>query len=252
MGLSLSFVANTVNPKHTDEGALQTYRNRLAHEHFVVLEHFFTAEAFKALRDEASAILDDAQRRDFIMGTYETPRAMSVVGGRTIFSKAPKLASVYYAFPVCSLLSRIVGQTLNLSGQVDAFMTINHLETIDDTQGWHLDDGSHAVIFSFVTPEPGDGGELEYIVDWPNRERGYKRQGISALDDMIAKARSDGAIRSINLPENACYILKSDTSLHRVAPLRSSTAQRTVMAAGYEVDRVTKYSHTGADLYEGA
>jgi hypothetical protein len=160
--------------------------------------------------------------------------------------------SVYYSFVVCGLLSKIVGRTLNLSAQDDAFMTINHLEKLEDTQGWHLDDGSHAVIFSFVTPKEGEGGELEYVVDWPSRERVYKEQGHETLFEMLSAARDEGIVKSVILPENACYIIKSDTSLHRVAPLKSATTKRTVLAAGYEVKRVEAYSHTGADLYEGA
>lgn len=250
--LSLDFVTRLVAQRHVAPDTTALYRGAMAREDIAIVPDFFDPDIFEALREEVRALLDEACRRDFVMGTYETPRAMSVVGGQTILRVSPRLAALYVSFPMIEFLSTIVGRRLNLSAQIDAFMTINHLQRPEDTQGWHLDDGSHAVIFAFDTPGLGKGGELEYIKDWPELEHGYRATGLTALPDMIDAAARSGLLRRVSLPDNAMYILKSDTSLHRVAPLSKDARPRTVIAAGFETDRVAAYSHTGADLYQGA
>ena len=241
-----------VSERLTGRESLAAWRRQYRSSGIVKIEAFFDPPVFQDLLQELENLLPFAKRRDFTMRLYDTPRRMSVVGGQRIRQTSTKLAALYDSPPVIDFLSAIVGSRLFLSRQQDAFMTINHLEGHGDTQGWHLDDGSTAVIYAFSAPDSDEGGALEYIPDWPDVAANLGACKGRSLPSAIEAAVAGGQVRSLHLAANAMYILKSDTALHRVAPLVNPSCSRTVVAAGYETQRVKTYSHTGSDLYAGA
>lgn len=241
-----------VSGRLTKDESLCVYREQFQTRGIVKIDRFFEPIVFDDLKQEVEQLLRFAKRRNFTMRAYETPRRMAVVGGRTICRYSEKLALLYYSQPIIEFLSAVVGSRLLLSQQQDAFMTINHLEGDGDTQGWHLDDGSTAVIYAFSTPDEGEGGALEYIPGWPDYMTAIDTPEGLSVQSVVDVARKQGLVRSLHLTANTMYILKSDTSLHRVTPLINPKRSRTVVAAGYESQRVRVYSHTGSDLYTGA
>ena len=241
-----------VSHRWIEPDRLAAWRRQYRSCGLVKIEDFFDPDVFEDLRREIQNLLPWVKRRDFTMRLYETPRRMSVVGGRKIAQESAKLAALYDSSPVVDFLSAIVGSRLFLSRQEDAFMTINHLEGHGDTQGWHVDDGSTAVIYAFSAPGSDEGGALEYIPNWPNVLTSLDASESRSIPSAIEAAIARGLVRSLHLAANAMYILKSDTALHRVAPLVNPSCSRTVVAAGYEARRVKTYSHTGSDLYAGA
>jgi|GEM_PF-4975299 len=235
-----------------EENNLLSLRFQLKKDQIVCIQNFFDEEVFSDLNNEIEKLVRLAVRKDFIMKEYDTPRNMFVVGGRTILRQSWKLAALYSAHSVVSFLSKVVGQNLHLNGQPDAFMAINCLKHDGDTQGWHLDDGSHAVVYCFSSPQLNGGGNLEYIRNWPSLMAELTNSDPPSVAAGLETAKERGLLSTLRLQPNSMYILRSNTTLHRVAPLRQPSRSRTVLAAGYEVERVKAYSHTGADLYSGA
>lgn len=244
-----AFIEDLVSSRFRDPKMVASLRNEYSRNGVLIIREFFDPDIFAELRHDVAQLLQHARRKDFTMGTYHTPRKISVVGGRTIFTHSQKLAALYASFPIVRLFSNIVGADLFLSRQADAFMTINHLERLGDTQGWHLDDGAPVMVYAFSSPEPGCGGVLEFIPNWHNVTQ--DRLDLP-LDKTVKLAAHEGRVSSIHLEPNSMYLLKSDTALHRVTPLRASSTPRTVIAAGYESVPVQCYTHTGSDLYGGA
>ncbi len=246
------YIEDLLSKRHAEEAQVDLYRRAFSEAGIVKISDFFAPAIFEDLKSEVEGLLKYAKRRDFIMGGYDSPRNMSVVGGKTIFEHSRKLAALYTSAPIVHFLSELVGRRLHLSQQEDAFMTINHLEHHQDTQGWHLDDGAPAVIYALSSPSAREGGSLEFISNWPDFRSETDPSGVQPICDCIEEARTRGVIETVHLEPNSMYVLQSDTALHRVTPLIEPSQSRTVLAAGYEMRSVGEYSNTGSDLYEGA
>jgi hypothetical protein len=141
------------------EGLTRAFRcDRAVH-----LPQVFRAEFFSALCDEAQALSTASVAKDFTMRGYDTPRKMHVVNAPTILASSQLLWTLYANRQFFELIKRIVGTDVFPAKHRTAFMVLNHLKGRGATQGWHLDDGSYAVVCAFRVPDIGTGGVLEYI-----------------------------------------------------------------------------------------
>jgi len=85
----------------------------------------------------------------------------------------------------------------------------SQLSHAGDTHGWHWDDYAYAFVWIMKTPPKTGGGSLEYV---PHTHWNRKNPNVPQV-------LRDHAIHSRHPDEGSAYLLRSDTSLHRVAPL---------------------------------
>ncbi|MEU8435238.1 hypothetical protein AB0F18_20410 [Streptomyces sp. NPDC029216] len=94
-----------------------------------------------------------------------------------------------------------------------------HMTTLGggDTHGVHTDDYPYALVLFLEAPDtPADGGLLQYV---PH---------TSALDVL-----DNGPVHTRHHRAGDAYLLRSDTTAHRVSPLSRPGVRRTVLNFAY-------------------
>ena len=160
-----------------------------------------------------------------------SPRRMNVVNGNSIEKWSEFIPKFYNDAKILDFLSEVVGErVLPLVDDIDRYV-INQLQMSSDTFGAHYDD--YPLSFVIILESPGlDGGGYAEMV--PNAH------SLSQLDE-----------NPIRLPLNAgdAYILKTDTTAHRVAPLKRDTLRTAINLAYTTPGYVPRNTESAAKLY---
>lgn len=179
-----------------------------------------------ALHQEANDLLEaSARRRDLVLeSTGGTPRAYASVDRDTIFNTGNVIKMVFESQSVRQYLSRIAGEAFHKVPYEAEEYIINSQEKSGDTHGWHWDDYTFALIWVVQAPDQLDGGRVEYVAatDWDKKN---PREGLC---DVLAGRE----VRSRYIHSGSCYLMRANTTLHRVAPL-SGNSRRTVIVFTY-------------------
>ncbi len=191
-----------------------------------VIEELLPLHLKDALHHEANELLEaSARRRDLMLdATGGTPRAYASVDRDTIFKTGNIIKTVFESEAVRQYLSRIAGETLHkVPYQAEEYI-INSQEKSGDTHGWHWDDYTFALIWVVQAPDHLNGGRVEYVAatEWD------KKNPRKALCDVLASRE----VRSRYINSGSCYLMRANTTLHRVAPLMGNT-RRTVIVFTY-------------------
>jgi hypothetical protein len=250
-------VARPASPSYLPEKFLResTYaklRLAFARHHYVALPGLFSAPlAFAPLSAEVTRLEQFANKKNFVMPGYNTPRVMATVGGRAIGRESPFLKALYAAGDLKGLVSQITGRQVHPCLDENEWMVINWLEGPGKTHGWHLDDPPYALVIFVEAPAPGQGGEAEFITDW---HRICQHTGENPEEDVAASVdvcRELGLVNSKSHVAGDAYLLRADRCLHRVAPVTSEGARRVILNLAFEA-RPDAYRKgiTAAYLYE--
>lgn len=182
-------------------------------DHVVKLEHLLPPAAQVQLHEQAVRLLErSAKRRDIEMAaTGGTPRAYQSVGRDTIRADNGPVTWFFESEAVRSYLSTIAGEPLHRVPYEPEEYIINSQHRSGDTHGWHWDDYTFALIWVVEAPDCMDGGRVEFI---PNTvwDKENPRQ---CLEQFV----TDNEIRSRYIESGTCYLMRANTTLHRVAPL---------------------------------
>ena len=183
--------------------------------HHVAFPGFINPSFFQTLKDDVDGLLAHKMRRDFLMECMDnSPRRMNVVNGPTIERLSTLVPALYNDPAVAAFLSAVIGEpVLPLHDDIDRYV-INQLQKSSDTFGAHYDD--YPLSFVVILESPGmEGGGYSEMVP--------RATSLSQLDD-----------NPIRLPLKAgdAYLLKTDTTAHRVAPL-TVDALRTAINYAY-------------------
>jgi hypothetical protein len=194
---------------------------------------------------EASATLDaHGVRRDVrIAATGLSPRRYRVAARDAIAANAPAAADAYRSSGLLAFVAQIAGQPVAPVPYVPEQIIATRLERCGDTHGWHWDDYAFALIWIADAPPPRAGGSLEYVtgVTW--------RKDEPRVEEIL---RANPPQRRENAP-GTVYLLRADTTLHRVAPLLTD-ARRDAMCFSYAAtsDLGRTVSHETLDAILGA
>ncbi|MFH8487821.1 HalD/BesD family halogenase [Streptomyces longisporoflavus] len=210
-------------------------RNRFAADGYLPLPALVPPETLPVLDSEVKRLGKLAVRRDFAMECMDrSPRHMTTLGGHAIARESELIPQLYRDEHLLDLLGRIADlQAVPVSDPLERHV-INSLHEQGDTHGAHTDDYPLAlVLFTEAPADPADGGLLEYA----------PRAGdLNAL-------RSDAARRAHHRPGDG-YLLRSDTTAHRVTPLRRAGLRRTVLNFAYTTpDRQQAVTRSASQLY---
>jgi len=200
------------------------FRERFAHDGFVDLTAAIPGDVRERVGREVTAALDaHAERRDVsIAATGATPRKYRIVGRDMLAATCPASASFYRSEPLLALLSDVVGEAVVPVPYEPEELIATRLEAAGDTHGWHWDDYGFALVWVLRAPPAADGAALEFItgVPWCKTE--------PRVDAILAERVPVRA----HVASGTVYLLRTDTTLHRVTPLRRD-AQRDALCFSY-------------------
>jgi len=204
----------------------------------------FSITLRKSIAKEALRIFEKkAKRKDFFSAhTNKTPRNMFTVSESDITTESSLISNFYYSKNVQNLIQEIAGESISSLPWAGERFVINGLMNTNDTHGWHWDDYTYALVFIAESPLEESGGLLECISNtfW-DKENPNIHHIIETND-----------IKSYYFPPLNFYFMKSDTTLHRVAPIYVSQ-RRLSIAMSYcnQADLCKQIDHkTVIDLYE--
>ena len=177
---------------------------------------------------EAAAALDaHAVRRDVrIAATGDSPRRYRIVGRDTLTAVAPAAAAFYRSPDLLALLSSIAGEAVVPVPHVPEELIATRLEAAGDPHGWHWDDYGFALVWVLAAPAPADGAALEYVTGVP------WCKSAPRVEEILAEREPARA----HIAAGTVYLLRADTTLHRVAPLRRA-ARRDALCFSYAAVR---------------
>ncbi|WP_228539457.1 hypothetical protein [Nocardia sp. XZ_19_385] len=154
-----------------------------------------------------------------------TPRRMRNVTREAIAARAPFIPRLYGDPALLAVLSAVAGEpVLRCPYEPEQFL-ITCLERDGDTHGWHWDDYSFALVWVIDTPHADSGGFVECVPKtlWDRND--------PRIDDFLER----GPVHRIDLAPGDLYLMRTDTTLHRVAPISSGI--RKIVNMGYASSR---------------
>jgi hypothetical protein len=186
-------------------------RSAFARRGFVELTALIPAALRARIAGEATAALDAfSVRRDVcVPATGMSPRTYRVTPRDAIAAACPAAAAYYRSPELLALLAQVAGEPLAPVPYVPEEFIATRLERAGDTHGWHWDDYAFALVWVVCAPEPAAGAALEFVAGVPWHKDAPRVEAILA-------ARPPSRV---HLGAGTVYLLRADTSLHRVAPL---------------------------------
>ncbi|MDP4300831.1 HalD/BesD family halogenase [Leptothrix discophora] len=229
----INHAANQYKPPSNTEKLKYSLKER----GFAHLPGLIEKELLQALREECHRLLGShGIERDFLMKqTANTPRRMVNVRQQDISTNGKIIPALYKSEAMKHLFEEIAGcQFMPCPYKPEEFI-INALFKSGNTHGWHWDDYKYGIVFAVEVPEKENGGYVQVV---PNSR--WNRQRPSVEDVLF-----DSVIHSFRLEPGDAYIIRTDTSMHRVSEINDG-AKRVVVnmvwAAADEVDRVVDHS----------
>ncbi|WP_280363618.1 HalD/BesD family halogenase [Nocardia wallacei] len=209
-------------------------------------ESGFTATGFlgpetvtAAVRAEAEALITShGTRRELRFAeTGHTPRRMRNVRRSEIHRHGTVIPDLYESESLRQALAVITGEPVLRCPYEPEQFVITELTESGDTHGWHWDDYSFALVWVLDCPPVEDGGFVQYVPNtvWDKEKPRLHRQFIGR------------PILSAELRPGDLYLMRTDTSLHRVYPLSSGRRLILNMAFAAHRDLTKTLSHETMD-----
>lgn len=206
------------------ENRLEALRTQFRAESWVLLGHLLPPAWEQRAREEACGVLERrGVRRDLtVPETGNSPRRLRNVRQSEIAAETRALPSLYYAEATRALVSAVTESQAALCPFVPERFVLAAMSRAGDTHGWHWDDYAYSLVYLIDAPPPDAGGAVEYLpgIPW--------MKGRPRVDEYVAAGR----LRSRRVESGEAYLLKGNTTLHRVAPLERD-AMRVVYAMAY-------------------
>lgn len=180
------------------------------------INEFVPVQVFDNIIIEANELLaHHSIRRDTrVQSTGYSKRYMSNVTAKGIRDNGTIINTLYKSNAVRNLLGEIAGDTLADCWEEEHFL-INKLEREGDTHGWHWGDYPYTVIWILEAPAIEHGGILQCV---PHTT--WNKQ-----DPRIEHYLIERPIQSYYHITGQAYFLKSDTTLHRVTPMKGEVTK---------------------------
>jgi hypothetical protein len=187
-------------------------RQNLAHRGYAVVSKMVPACIRSAVADEALQLVEEVGvRRDLMIEeTGFTPRRMRNVTRAQIVERGSVIQQVYESSWMAGMLAEVVGEALYPCPYEPEQFVVTRLERASDTHGWHWDDYGFALVWVAECPPPVDGGYVECV---PNTTWDKQRPGI---DELLR----DRPVYTLAAGGGGVYLMRTDTTLHRVHPIR--------------------------------
>ncbi|GGK42820.1 hypothetical protein GCM10011322_32360 [Salinarimonas ramus] len=193
---------------------------------------------------ECSRLLaNEARRRETtIRESGNTPRAYLSVGRDAIARSSTIIPALFANESVRAFLSKLAGERLERVPYKPEEYILNSATASGDTHGWHWDDYAYALIFVIEAPDPFLGGRVEYMphVEWRKEDTEQYLRGLLTSSET----------RSAYVKAGQCYLMKANTTLHRVTPLTGDTRRTVVVFTYASPEDMTSDSITHTSMEE--
>ncbi|MEU8518271.1 hypothetical protein [Streptomyces sp. NBC_01216] len=203
-----------------DTAATAEIREKFAAEHIVPLRGLLPPELFVPIRDEAFGIMDrHGVSHDLTFEiTDNTPRSMTTVGQPVIKDEGPLIDAFYFSPRVLDLVSRVVGEKVHTCPYAGEHYVISRLLKSGDTHGWHWDDYTYGIILVLEAPHYTEGGFVQAV-----SHTSWDKENPDVHGALISSQ-----VRSYALEPGDAYVVKTNTTMHRVYPIRGE-GRRTIV-----------------------
>ncbi|MFJ4867409.1 hypothetical protein [Streptomyces sp. NPDC088757] len=207
---------------------LVAVRKQFADEHVVPLRGFCPPGLLRALQDEASGIMDahGVDRKFTFEITDNTPRQMTTVGQPVIKEHGPLIDALYFSPAVKDLLSAAVAEEVHTCPYAGEHYVLSRLGKTGDTHGWHWDDYTYGFILILETPPYQEGGFVQAV---PHTAWDKENPDVHGA---LLKSK----VHSYAFEPGDAYLVKTDTTMHRVYPIRGDS-RRTIVNMTWANDR---------------
>ncbi|MFE5885166.1 HalD/BesD family halogenase [Streptomyces hydrogenans] len=192
--------------------------DRFTRDGYLALPGLLTGEGLAVLGREATGLEAVARRRDFAMACMDdSPRHMTTLGGHVIGRASTLIPALYRDRSLMGLVREVAGEpVIEVDDPVERHV-LNILHRAGDTHGAHTDDHPYALVLFLEAPDdPADGGLVRYLP---------RAASLRTLDS--------GRARTAHHRAGEAYLLRSDTTAHRVTPLVRPGLRRTVLNFAY-------------------
>ncbi len=206
------------------------YRDAFKQEDIVVMQDILLPSVANAVNLDAINLVNEngAKRKLSVQESGDTPRSYSSVGRDKVMERSQSIPDMYSSQELRSLLSYVAGEQINAVPYKPEEYIINHQSDVNDTHGFHWDDYAFAFVMCIEEPDPLALARLEYIsgVKW---DKNNPKQAL-------CNALRDNTINSVHIRKGECYLMRSNTTLHRVTSLCKET-RRTVLVMTFASDK---------------
>lgn len=194
--------------------AIPSLRAQFRDEAYVELDDLIPPSLRALLRAETTALLDaHARRRDLrIAATGQTPRRYALLSYEAIMRHGTLAPAIYASPALQAFLGAIAAASVVPVPYAPERIIATRLERAGDSHGWHWDDYPYALVWVLRAPPPAAGGGVEFVPGtvWDKR------------DPQVARYLRERPVVRRSPRPGVAYLLRADTTLHRVAPLAES------------------------------
>lgn len=244
----LAAAVNQIMTKHIAENfgpdRISELRVGFEAEHIVPLRDMCPPELFGPIRNEACDIMDRfGTSRDLLFEiTDNTPRKMATVGQSIIKTKGPLIDAFYFSPILLEFLAKIVGEKLYTCPYAGEHYVISRLGKSGDTHGWHWDDYTYGIVLVLEAPYYTEGGFVQAV---PNTS--WDKENPDVYGALISSQ-----VHSYAFEPGDAYIIKTNTTMHRVHPIRGANRRTIVNMTLVNADDLTRpMSHETNDALFG-
>jgi hypothetical protein len=153
--------------------------------------------------------------------TDNSLRQMSNVRRDEVFAATTAIPAVYHSQAMHDAMTRVAGEAVHVCPYEPEQCLVTRLEREGDTHGWHWDDFSFALVWVIECPPAEAGGFVQCV---PRTKWDKKNPSIN-------RALVERPLYSLELFPGDLYLMRTDTTMHRVYPLRAG--RRTILNMGF-------------------
>lgn len=195
---------------------------------FALISNLLPVEVKSCVAAEADHLLNGKSvRRDIrLPETGNSRRAMVNVTADSIREHGSVVPGLYNSSCFRSALARVVGEEIYTCPYAPEEYILTHLSRSGDTHGWHWDDFSFGVILVIDCPDVEQGGFVQTVTNTR-----WNKKNPRVYSQMVGRP-----IESHALSPGDIYILRTDTTMHRVHPIEDG-GRRTIINMAYAASR---------------
>lgn len=193
---------------------------RFTDEHIAVLRGLCPPEMLPSIQAEANGIIDRfGTSHELVFEiTDNTPRNMTTVGQPVIKDEGPLIDAFYFAPVLLDFIGEVVGEQVHTCPYAGEHYVISRLGKSGDTHGWHWDDYTYGIILVLEAPHYTEGGFVQAV---PNTA--WDKENPDVYGALLSSQ-----VRSYALEPGDAYVIKTNTTMHRVHPIRGEN-RRTIV-----------------------
>lgn len=193
---------------------ISDFQMQYREDDFAEISGFMPRDLHQAALDELESLFStQSKRRDLTIRQSEnTPRKLTILDRDTLNDGSRIIPSIFRARKLYELLELIVGESVHSVPYIPEEFIASRLHKAGDEHGWHWDDYTWALVWIFKMPGEDNGGSVEFV----------KRVQWNHANPQIEGIVERGPVLKRHPRVGSAYLLKADTALHRVSPLRES------------------------------